>query len=364
MAYPQEFRDYDEERMFWDRNALSGIPTTNIGMDVPQEAGLMGNILNQSRTIDPSGVSLGSRGGATSMPRGGFSDVGGYSSGLVPDRAPPGSLLPTKAEAEERAEKIRLPAKWTPERGREISILRRIHSLPQLSEDWEINNLLRKEEGFNKLKVYGDRPTFDKKTRAREDYPGKKGNKPTLGVGHLVDEDKKILAGLPRFGDLGFTVDFKDKNLWKALDNGRIGRKEASIEEIRELYWNVIFGLKSITPQQEDKLLDLDIKDKTAIAKEEFTPKVWEKLPSIVQSAVLNGYFRGGLSGSPDAIKKMKAGKWKEAAIEYLDHGGYRRSLKGEKKRGRGGLPLGIAGRMERNAAIFYLFGKNPGFFK
>ena len=69
--------------------------------------------------------------------------------------------------------------------------------------------------------------------------------------------------------------------------------KRLSPRKLRELYWNVVFGLKSITPPQEDKLLDLDIKDKTARVEKDFTPKVWKKLPSIVQSAVVEWILQG-----------------------------------------------------------------------
>lgn len=108
---------------------------------LPEEmsAGLLGNILNRIRTIDSSGIPLGSRGGASSMPRGGFSeapiprwsdresfrggffpDVGGdlsglgrkvgeYVSGLVPGGTSPRGPLPTGPEAETRAKGTRLP---------------------------------------------------------------------------------------------------------------------------------------------------------------------------------------------------------------------------------------------------------------
>ena len=132
-------------------------------------AGLMGNVLNRIRTtIDSPRVSLGSR---------------------VPSSGP--------------LQNDRFVATTKKGREREVSIRGQVSNIlgtprVQLSKDWEIKNLLRKEEGFNKLKVYGDRPTFTA-TGKRENYPGLEGNKPTVGVGHLVQEDKEILAGLPSF---------------------------------------------------------------------------------------------------------------------------------------------------------------------
>jgi len=93
---------------------------------LPEEmsAGLLGNILNRIS----SGIPLGSRGGASSMPRavipeapiprwsdresfrgGFFPGVGEYVSGLVPGGTPLRGPLPTGPEAETRAKGTRLP---------------------------------------------------------------------------------------------------------------------------------------------------------------------------------------------------------------------------------------------------------------
>ena len=62
----------------------------------------------------------------------------------------------------------------------------------------------------------------------------------------------------------------------------------------------------------------------------------------------MDGFFRGDLSGSKDTLALMNQGDFKAAAKEYLNHAGYRKS----KEEG-----TGVAGRMERNAAVFATFG-------
>ena len=110
---------------------------------------------------------------------------------------------------------------------------------------------------------------------------------------------------------------------------------------------------KKLTRDQSLDLLKLDIGSKESRIRKDFTPDVYDKLPKIVKNVLINGYFRGDLSGSPETIRLMKAGKWRDAAREYLDHAGYRRALIDSRF-------TGIAGRMEYNASIFDIFGSDP----
>lgn len=73
---------------------------------------------------------------------------------------------------------------------------------------------------------------------------------------------------------------------------------------------------------------------------------VFDELPRPAQVAVVDGFFRGDMSGSPKALKLLKDGKLTEAADEYLNNAEYRASL----AKNKAGQPHGVAARMERNA--------------
>lgn len=72
----------------------------------------------------------------------------------------------------------------------------------------------------------------------------------------------------------------------------------------------------------------------------------FDALPAPAQVAVVDGFFRGDLSGSPKALTLIKQGKLAEAADEYLDSAEYRASV----AKNKAGKPHGVAARMERNA--------------
>lgn len=113
-----------------------------------------------------------------------------------------------------------------------------------------------------------------------------------------------------------------------------------SPEEVRQL------SGKTLSQQQVDEIFARDLSSKMSGAKKELGAS-YDKLPTGAKVAVLDGFFRGDLSGSPKALKLIRAGKLAEAADEYLDNDEYRASVALNKK----GTPHGVAGRMERNAA-------------
>ena len=147
----------------------------------------------------------------------------------------------------------------------------------------------------------------------------------TIGVGH------RILA----FDD--------DSNLRSVLKGDR------------SLYNDIVNKKKKLTRDQSLELLKLDIGSKESRIRKDFTPDVYNKLPQIIKNVLINGYFRGdlGTTASPRTMELMKAGKWRDAAREYLDHAGYKRALIDSRF-------TGIAGRMEYNASIFDIFGSDP----
>jgi GH24 family phage-related lysozyme (muramidase) len=114
-----------------------------------------------------------------------------------------------------------------------------------------------------------------------------------------------------------------------------------SPEEVRQM------SGKTLSQQQVDEIFARDLNSKMRLAKRELGA-AYDKLPTGAKVAVLDGFFRGDLSGSPEALKLIRAGKLAEAADEYLDNNEYRASVALNKK----GEPHGVAGRMERNAAV------------
>ena len=95
-----------------------------------------------------------------------------------------------------------------------------------------------------------------------------------------------------------------------------------------------------------EQLFDIDVRQKIAAAQRKLSK--FNSYPQYVRNAIVDGFFRGDLSGSKDTLALMNQGDFKAAAKEYLNHAGYRKS----KAEGTGG-----AGRMERNAAVFATFG-------
>lgn len=73
--------------------------------------------------------------------------------------------------------------------------------------------------------------------------------------------------------------------------------------------------------------------------------KNYDDLPVEVRAAAMSAHYRGDLG--PKTVKLLNAGKFKEAAHEYLDHKEYRqRKAKDEGD--------GVVHRMERNARTFW----------
>ena len=93
-----------------------------------------------------------------------------------------------------------------------------------------------------------------------------------------------------------------------------------SPEEVRQM------SGKTLSQQQVDEIFARDLNSKMRLAKRELGA-AYDKLPTGAKVAVLDGFFRGDLSGSPEALKLIRAGKLAEAADEYLDNNEYRASV-------------------------------------
>lgn len=102
------------------------------------------------------------------------------------------------------------------------------------------------------------------------------------------------------------------------------------------------FKGRKLTDQEVLSLFKQDLNKKMALVRKHFGAAFDTYSPNL-QIAILDGYFRGDLSGSPETRKLLLARKFKEAAKEYLDNKEYRAALVSGS---------GVATRMQRNAAI------------
>jgi len=100
--------------------------------------------------------------------------------------------------------------------------------------------------------------------------------------------------------------------------------------------------------EEIDDLFDMDLEEKMKLAKKLF-PKL-DTYPDYVFAAIMDGIFRGDLSGSPKTSKLINAGKWKEASIEYLNNKEYANAIKNNM--------LGIYKRMTENSYQFLQYSK------
>ena len=55
----------------------------------------------------------------------------------------------------------------------------------------------------------------------------------------------------------------------------------------------------------------------------------YDSLPEALQLRLLDSTYRGGISGSANTLAHVNAGRWGEAATEFLDHGDFRKSQAG-----------------------------------
>jgi GH24 family phage-related lysozyme (muramidase) len=106
------------------------------------------------------------------------------------------------------------------------------------------------------------------------------------------------------------------------------------------------FRGRTLSDKQIDELFESDLQKRTTVAKQLLGEDVFAQLPTPTKVAVIDGVFRGDLSGSPKALELIRQGRFEEAAVEYLDHNEYRKSVASN----RAGKPHGVAARMERNA--------------
>ena len=82
-------------------------------------------------------------------------------------------------------------------------------------------------------------------------------------------------------------------------------------------------GMK-ISEEKAEKLLEKDIKDKLKLI-DKSLPN-FDTYTENLQKFVVDGFFRGDLSGSPKTLKLLKQNKFKEASEEFLNNDEYRKA--------------------------------------
>jgi len=96
-----------------------------------------------------------------------------------------------------------------------------------------------------------------------------------------------------------------------------------------------------LSPHEMYTLMYADINEKLTAVRKDF-PR-FDSYPEKLKMIIVDGYFRGDLSGSPTTKKLIRLGKYKQAADEYLDNVEYRNSVK---------AGTGVAKRMRQNALV------------
>jgi len=124
-------------------------------------------------------------------------------------------------------------------------------------------------------------------------YKDHKGN-PTIGIGHLIGPDSK-----------------------KRFEAAGLGDK----------YEGCVSGKCGLNDNEQDKLVQQDLTD-VYVPRAEKLVNNFERLNPEAQSAIVGSVFRGGLSGSPNALGLINQGKFKEAGKEFLNSKEYRTSKK------------------------------------
>lgn len=137
---------------------------------------------------------------------------------------------------------------------------------------------------------------------------------PTIGIGHLITRDTpRIFRKL--FGNI-------DINKYTS-------------------------GQVPLTEPMMQKLFRHDVQSKINVAKTKI-PK-FDQYPQNVKNAIIDALYRGDLG--PKTIRYINAGRWDDAAKEYLNHDEYREAAQNRNA-------SGIPGRMERNRDQFLTLTK------
>ena len=111
---------------------------------------------------------------------------------------------------------------------------------------------------------------------------------------------------------------------------------------------------KIITRPEALELLKEDITERLPAIRKAI-PK-FESLPLSVRTAILVGWFRGDIQltskgKTSETVKLMNKGEWKKAAIEYLNHKGFKNAKANKRS--------GIIARMKKVAKVLREYGES-----
>ena len=182
--------------------------------------------------------------------------------------------------------------------------------------------------------------------------PGDVQAKMPTPITHNIKQDQSLYdyivqsEGKGKEGRPGYV--YRDHKGYLTVGVGHLITKNDSVlRQITGKYYNAVMsGKMPLSETQMMQLFNYDVQAKIALARKNV--RGYDKLPTYIQNAVVDGFFRGDLAGSPDTLALMNQGNWSAAAKEYLNNDEYRTS----KSEG-----TGVAPRMERNATAFATYG-------
>lgn len=102
------------------------------------------------------------------------------------------------------------------------------------------------------------------------------------------------------------------------------------------------FQGKTLSDAEVEQIFKSDIRGKLSLIQKHFGKK-FDTFPNKLKIAILDGYFRGDLSGSPETRALIMQNRFPEAAKAYLNNKEYNKAKK---------TRSGVASRMEKNASI------------
>ena len=76
-----------------------------------------------------------------------------------------------------------------------------------------------------------------------------------------------------------------------------------------------------LSDEHRDALRDYHISEKREVVRKQIPN--FDNLPAELQAQLIQSAYRGGITGSGDTIDFINAGKWEEAAEEFLKHDEY-----------------------------------------
>ncbi len=146
-----------------------------------------------------------------------------------------------------------------------------------------------------------------RKSKVYDPNPNDGKPEPTIGVGHYLD---------------------------------RADSRSTFSKALPEVDYDAVYsGRQELTSEQIDRLFAEDLPKYVKLAKGYF-PK-FDTYPLDLREALVDGCYRGDISGSPKTRALINAGKFEEAASEYLNNDEY----KNASKKGMRGIEI----RMRRN---------------